>query len=67
MSFVTHEHTIHGVWIIKCRKVLRTVTYFAVSLNSCTMHNLKGWKSFDTGWRLPQLMQADKLTFLVHV
>lgn len=65
MSFVTHEHMIHGVQIIKYRKVLKIVTYFAVSLNSCTLHNLKGWnhtlwESFDTGWRLPQLMQADK-------
>jgi hypothetical protein len=71
-SFVTHGHMIHGVRIIKYREVLETVTYFAVSLNSCTVHNLKGWnhtlwKSFDTGWRLPQLMQADKRTFLVHV
>jgi hypothetical protein len=57
---------------VKYRKVLKTVTYFAVSLNSCTMHNLQGWdrtlwKYFDAGWRLPQVIQADKLTFLVHV
>lgn len=40
---------IHGVWIIKYRKVLKSVTYFAVSLNFCTIHNLEGWNH--TMWK----------------